>query len=163
MKLKTDLIIRVGAGDLRTASNICAALRQKGHRISGPAIDILFGHGFTVSGQEGDVDLMVVTTSELVGHDGWAKTTEVFAGAVRLGLEKCHPDDGLWLRLQYLDQPPDEWLMIGMEPVDDTDGDLSVFGVGREGDVFRLTANCANPNRRWEGDVRWVFRLPKSS
>lgn len=162
MQLKFDWIIRVG-NCMRTVDDFCAALRQIGCRISGPAQYILDKTCSAVAGQGGNVQLVVRTTSELVDHDGWGKTTEVFAGAARLGLEQCHTDDGLWLRLQYLDQPPSEWLMIGMEPANDSDGDLSVYGVGREGDVLYLTANCANPNRRWEGDVRWVFRLPKSS
>lgn len=163
MGFRADLTIKVGAGDLRTVSDICAALLQKGHRISGSANDILDKPGFTVASQEDDVRLVVKTTSQLIDSEGGGKTTEVFAGAVRLGLEKCHSDDGLWLRLCYLDQPPNDWLLIGMEPSADSDGDSYVFNVGRDGGVLCLTASCANPNRRWRGDDRWVFRLPKSS
>ena len=39
----------------------------------------------------------------------------------------------------------------------DSDGDLNVFNVERDGDDFWLNTNNGHPDNRWNADTRWVF------
>lgn len=152
--------IKVGTG-LKSADDFRTALKAAGCRIGNWANDILGKPAFTVASQAGDIDLVVFTTAQLTGNENGGTTKEVFAGAARLGLDKCLPEDGPQLRLQYLDQPLGEWLRIGMDPITDSDGELLVFHVDHDDDGLWLLTLCAHPGRRWFGGTRWVFRRRK--
>jgi len=101
--------------------------------------------------------------AQLTRKSNGGTTAEVFAGAGRLNLDKCLPDDGPRLRIQYQDQPVGELLLMGMEPIADSDGYLYVFLVGLHGDGNRwLRTRLAHPGRVWGPGFRWLFRLRKS-
>jgi len=159
---KTFKTIKVGTGP-KTADEFRADLKKKGCKISDWADDLFGRPGFTVADREEDIELVVLTTAQLTGNSNGGTTAEVFAGAARLGLEKCAPADGPQLRRQYLDQPLGEWLRMGMEPITDSDGDLNVFHVERVGDGLWLSARYAHPGDRWDGDHLWVFRRPQAA
>ncbi|MSR71254.1 MAG: hypothetical protein EXS50_01080 [Candidatus Taylorbacteria bacterium] len=75
-------------------------------------------------------------------------------------IELCEPEDGPQLRLQYQDQSKDEVLWIAMDRITDSDGNPSVFCVGRYGDGDRwLNAPLASESDRWDLGNRVVFRL----
>ena len=115
--------IKLGTG-LKTANDFRKALKDGGNCIGAWADDILGRPEFekSVSAEETEVDLVVLTTSQITGKNG-GTTAEVFAGAQQLGFAKCSAEVGPQLRLQYKDhQLMDVRLFIGMESIRDSVG-----------------------------------------
>lgn len=108
------------------------------------------------------IDLVRVTVKEL-GFDNWTTTEKLFARAKEMGLELCPPQVGLQLRVEYKDQPMDEWLYIGMEPISDRYGTPSVFRLDRVGGGLWLNRDWAYPDSRWYPEDELMFSLSKSS
>ncbi len=149
--------LKLGTG-LKTADDFRKALKKSGSKIGNWADDLLGRSGFQpASTKEIEVDLYILTTAELTGKPKGGTTAEVFAGAQRLGFEKCPPEVGPQLRLQYQDQPMNEWLLIGMEPITDSNGNLDVFYVVRDGYGQGLYPNYDFADYFWFGSRRWVF------
>ncbi len=150
--------LKLGTG-LKTADDFREAIKKAGGKIGGWANDILGRSAFTAATEETEVDLYLPTTAELTGKPEGGTTAEVFAGAAWLGFKKCPPEVGPQLRIQYPDQPMDDRLLIGMEPIAGSDGDLYVFDVGRHGDDQWLSADCDYAGKVWDGNCRWVLFL----
>jgi len=147
-------------GTHKTAGTLKKALTDKGCRISDWAADIL--KRMTVSPTEVELDLFYVSVAELGFKDG-AKRSDIYERALKFGLELCPNEVGPQLRLQYDDQPRDEWLLIAMEPIRGSCGLLDVFGVGRDGGGLWLNDNTGNPGIFWLASNRWVFVRRKQS
>ena len=95
--------VKLGTGP-KTAKDFRKALKAGGNKI-GDWADYLLGKPEfrnSVSAEEKEVDLVVFTTAQLTGKNN-GTTAEVFAGAERLGLQKCSAEVGPQLRLQYND------------------------------------------------------------
>ncbi|HEY9583978.1 MAG TPA: hypothetical protein VJI33_00105 [Candidatus Paceibacterota bacterium] len=147
--------IKLGTG-LVTADDFRRALKAAGHHIGDWANDILGQCAFTASTKETEVDLVVVSVSEL-GFPNGATRQEIYRKAQKLGLMLCSPEVGPQLRLQYPDQPLNQWLLIGMEPIAGSVGYLRVFSVGRLDDGSWLSSNFGDADNFWDGDSLWVF------
>src|SRR3989344_2723824 len=152
--------LKLGTG-LQTANNFRQDLKKSGNKISDWANDILGRPAFKAASEETEVDLYILTTAELTGEKDGGTTAEVFAGAKRLGFEKGPAEVGPQLRIQYPDQPMNERLLIGMEPITDSDGFLYVFCVERDGYGQWLYTDCGSAGSVWNGNDRWVFILRK--
>lgn len=114
-----------------------------------------------VAAVEGDVDLVRITGAEL-GFTQAATRAEIYERAFSLGLERCPAEVGPRLREEYLDQPNSDWVLIGMEPIAGSDGDLRVFHLGRGGGGQSwLDADWGRPGHRWSPEGSWVFVLPR--
>lgn len=129
-------------------------LIKKDYGISDWAKDILKKTKF--SGEKKSLKLVSFLVGNLGFPDG-ATTTEIFAKAKELGLELAPAEVGPQLRLQYADQPMNEYLYIAMEQITDSDGYPLVFYVGRSADGAWLYAYLAYPDDRWNADSRFVF------
>lgn len=147
---------------LTTADDFRRALKAAGCNISDWSDDLFGRPGFTVNPTDEEVELVELTTAQLTGKAEGGTTAEVFAGAARLNLDRCLPDDGPRLRSQYLNQPLGELILMGMEPITDSDGRLRVFSVARIDDGLWLDTRLANPARVWDPGSRWFFRRRKS-
>ena len=152
--------IKLGTGQ-KDADGFRKALKTAKCGIGDWANDIIGKPAFTVATEEIEVDLVIVTVEELGFKDG-AKRSDIYKRAIELGLQLCPNEVGPQLRLQYMDQPKGQWLLIGMEPITDSDGNLRVFGVERN-DVGKLWlyANYGSPVYVWDGSHRWVFLRPR--
>lgn len=151
--------LKLGTG-LQTADDFRKAIKKSGCKIGDWANDILGKPAFGAADKEMEVDLVDVSVAEL-GFKNGATRKEIYAKAKELGLELCPPEVGPQLRLQYKDQPMNEWLLIGMEPVTDSGGHLVVFNVERrDGDQW-LDTGCDDADDVWDGGSRWVFLLRK--
>lgn len=152
--------IKLGVPGLKTADDFRAALEAAGHKIGNWGSDIMGKKEFTVDDRETEVDLVVVSNADLGRPEGCtrAKTYEL---ATKAGLLKCPAEVGPQLRLQYPDQPKGEWLLIGMDPIPDSNGNLRVFYVGRDGDDLWLISYDGGPDDHWDGDTLWVFVCPR--
>ncbi|MFA5967133.1 MAG: hypothetical protein WC805_01265 [Patescibacteria group bacterium] len=146
----------VELGTQPNADGYRSALKDKGFKIGDWANDIMGKPAFTVSDQPISVDLVLVTVAEL-GFPKGATRAKIYERALELGFQLCPPEVGPALRLQYPDQPNGEWLLIGMEPIADSDGDLHVFNVGRDDDYLWLYSHYDNPYYFWPGSCQWLF------
>ena len=135
-------------------------LKDRGFNIGNWADDILGKPAFTAATEATEIDLVKVTVAEL-GFKKGARRDQIYERAKELGLELCPSEVGPQLRLQYQDQPNNEWLLIGMKPIADSVGDLSVFGVKRSDSGLWLSSLWGRPGGVWNPGSRWVFRLPR--
>ena len=164
-EFKTWKTIKLGTG-FKTADDFHHAVKAAGNKISDWGNDILGQPAFTASTKHTTIDLVVMSNAQLGFEDG-ATVQETYDRAKTLGLKLCPAEVGPQLRMQYADQPMDEWLLIAMEPVAVSYGILSVFYVGRnDGGQWNgqwLNANRGHPDNHWDGDARWVFcRKPRT-
>ena len=151
--------------ELKSAQDFLAALEKEGIYVSDWAKDIMSKPEFAKSLAEADpneeFDLEDRSVEELVGECRNASTTEVFAGAHKLGLEDCPPWIGLKLRLDYKNQPKGEYRFIGMKPLLGSRGVPFVFYVKRHESELWLDTRYAHPDYLWSPDDRWLFRRPR--
>ncbi len=148
--------LKLGTG-LKTADDFRKALKASGFRIGDWANDVLGKPKFAVSGVEREVELVKVTVKELTGKDR-ATRAEIYRVAKEKGLELCPAEVGPQLRLQYQDQPYGEWLVIAMEPITDSVGNLEVFDVRHGAGGRWLGGRFGGPELVWYSVLRFVFR-----
>jgi hypothetical protein len=154
--------IKLGTG-LKTADAFREALKDAHCNIGDWGNDILDKPALTVSIKEKEVELVIVSVAQLGFKDG-AVRANIYRRAQELGLDLCSIEVGPQLRLQYKDQPKGQWLLIGMEPLTDSDGNLSVFYMGRHADGGRwLLGNIGRPCSFWFADFLWVFQCRKQA
>jgi len=150
---------------LKNADDFVRVLKEQGNKISNWARDLISKPEFVESLKGADsgqqYELVILTTTQLTGKEGGGTTAEVFAGAERLGLQKCPAWIGPQLRKDYQDQPQGEVLFMGMEPITVSGGVLRVFDVGYHDSELWLSAHCAAPGCLWAGGYRWVFARRK--
>ena len=113
-----------------------------------------------VSQDEVAIGLVFVMGRQL-GFKRSACRDAIYAHALELGLEKCPAEVGPALREQYPDQPMGEGVVIGMDPIADSGGDLRVFGVEHYDGGLWLYGGRGNPDRVWNPDDLWVFALSR--
>lgn len=144
----------INLGTHASSAELRQALTDGDYRVSNWADDIL---GKTpIAPEPLTLDLVLVTVSDLGFPEG-AKRSDIYEKALTLGLHLCPAEVGPQLRLQYPDQPMDEWMVIAMEPIVVSDGDPGVFRVARDSDGRWLYSNVGDPGRVWGSDRRWVF------
>jgi hypothetical protein len=156
-RFKTFKTIKLGTG-LKTADDFGVAFKDAGCKVSNWVSDILGKSACRAASKETEVDLVVASVEELGLPDGVTRA-EIYERAKELGLELCPAEVGPQLRLQYLDQPVGEWLLIAMKPILASDGDLTVFSVGHGGAGRWLNGHYGGPDCHWDADAegRWVF------
>jgi hypothetical protein len=150
--------IKLGTG-LHCAEDIQYALNRKNVYYDECANKMFFSSSFSVSDEEVDLDLIIVSVSEL-GLEDKSSRNDVIERALSLGLSLCPAEVGPQLRLQYLEQPRGEWLQVAMEPIYDACGLPSVFTIVHEDDECWLEGNTFRSNTYWSGDAQFVFALP---
>ncbi len=147
--------IRLGTG-LKSADDFRNALKRAGMKIGNYADDILGKSAFTASETETEVDLVNISVADL-GFKNSATLRDIYVRAQELGLQLCPAEVGPQLRLQYKDQPDDEWLRIAIEPITDSDGSLHLFRVARHSGGLWLGGGSGDPEDFWDGVNRFVF------
>lgn len=152
---KTWKTIQLGTG-LQTADDFRKEVVKAGMKIGDWANDILGKPAFTATTSETEVELVVASVAELGFKDG-ATRKDIYVRAQEFGLDLCPPEVGPQLRLQYTDQPKGEWLVIAMEPITGSDGNLDLFGVEHDDGERWLSASDGNPGNFWDGGHRFVF------
>jgi hypothetical protein len=123
-------------------------------------IDKLLGRKDTSSPEKETAELIRLTVFDL-GFPGGATTNDIYAKAEELGLELCPAEVGPALRKQDRDQPMNEFLIVGMEPIADSDGGPRVFRLCRVGDGLWLDDGWAGPDLGWNPGYLFVFRPRK--
>ncbi|MDP3991183.1 MAG: hypothetical protein Q8P63_02720 [Candidatus Nealsonbacteria bacterium] len=158
-QLKIWKTIKLGIG-LKTADDFRKAIKGNGFNISEWANDVLGKPAFKVATEEIEVNLVRLTVAEL-GFKKGARRDQIYECAKKLGLELCPSEVGPQLRLQYRDQPNDEWIIVGMEPITDSGGRLYVLRVERFDSGLWLNCSWGYPGSVWNPDSLLVFVLPR--
>ena len=154
--LKVWRTITLGAH--KDADGLRSALKKAGCRTNNWANDIL--GKITLSPEKTEIDLVVLTVAELGFPDG-ARYDALCTSGKELGLHLCPAEVGPKLRLEYADQPKDEWLRIAMEPITDSDGRLRIFHVVHDERARWLDSYYGNPGSVWLSSHRFVFVRPR--
>jgi hypothetical protein len=152
--------IKLGTNGLKTADDFRKSFKDNGFKVSDWANDILGKPAFTVATEETELYLVVVSVAEL-GFKNGATCKNIYARAKERGLDICPNEVGPQLRLQYKDQPKGEWLVVAMEPLRDSAGNLELFGVRRGDNGLWLDSPSGASGAVWRADRRWVFALPR--
>ncbi len=149
-----EILKTIEIGTHKDVKSLRKALEESGARISNWAGDILNKTKLSKSKQS--LDLVVLTVEEL-GFPQGAQLKDIYKAAINQGLGLCPAEVGPQLRLQYTNQPKGEWLLIAMEPINDSDGDLSLFRVERSDGDHWLLASYGYPDGHWDASYRFVF------
>jgi len=151
-------IIKIGTG-LETAEEFRQALDREEIDINEWANYILGKPDFTAVTQKIELNLVKTTAREL-GFKIKVRCNQIFSRAKELGLELCPAEVGPQLRLQYKDQPNNEYpLLIAMKPIAGSDGNLEVFSVVRS--VSGLWLGTIGYGCSLGLDHQWTFVLPR--
>lgn len=110
-------------------------LDAMGCNVGGQASEILARPTFTVGSRKTDVELVVITPARLGFASDTVSLADVYARARQVGFELAAAEAGPQLRIQYLDQPMGEFLIIAMEPIETWSGEPIILNVanGRAG------------------------------
>lgn len=147
--------IELGTG-LKSKDDFEAAITNQGSQTSDWAKDIMSKPEFKISKEEANENLVILSVKTL-GFPNGATVQEIFDQAKKLGLELCPAETGPQLLLQYPEQPMNEWCLIGMNPITDSDGHPKLFRVGRYGDGPWLHAGDGRPDDRCPSGYRFAF------
>lgn len=165
--------IEIGGKDERELE---ALLERSGHKIYTYAKSMMANEDFKRSLREPDpkqpdwkkwklkspeeVKLIRLRVEDL-GFPGGATTDQIFAKAQELGLELCPPEVGPQFRLQYVNQPMNEYVYVGMKQISVSDGYPRVFRVARGDGGSWLSSDWGKPGSKWYAGSEFVFRLRK--
>jgi hypothetical protein len=104
-------------------------------------------------------DLVKVSGSDL-GFDKSVSKKTIYTRAQQFGLMPCHRRVGVVLRSEYGDQPLNEWLLMGMVPVADSELNPQIFTLGNVESGLWLSAVSGLPDFHWAPSYVWVFIQP---
>ncbi|MBU1104648.1 hypothetical protein KJ664_01970 [Patescibacteria group bacterium] len=151
---KPRIFKTIEIGTHSEAETLRHAVESFGARVSTWAGDIL---AETPLGQSKQLLNLVTATVAELGYPNGTQLRNVFKAGLARGWELCPAEVGPQLRLQYPDQPDNEWLVIAMEPLRDSDGVPSLFDVYCHGGTRWLSANYGKPDDFWHASDRFVF------
>jgi hypothetical protein len=140
--------------NIKSSKEAEKALSAKGIKIYDRAKEILQKTPFSKELIKYD---LVSFSVESLGFPKGATTAEIYQKAQELGLELCPAEVGPLLRLNYLDQPNNDYLAVAMKAIETSDGDPLVFIVDRHGSELWLFTSWVRPDFRWVGGFRFVF------
>lgn len=135
-------------------------LEKKGFKVSEWANDILEKIEFSKTKEK--FDLVILSVSDL-GFTGWTSYKNIITKAKEMGYELCPSETGALLRMDYTDQPANEWLYVAMEPISVAHDYPFVFYMARSDDGSWLRALRAEDDDGWYSHGRFVFVSRKSA
>ncbi len=107
----------VTLGLFQTTNEYTEAIKNNGFELSGSTEDMLIN--VQLSPVKKEFKLAECNLNDLGIYSEKATWPEVLSAAQKKGYIICPSEVGLALRLEYKDQPDDDWLNIGMELVND--------------------------------------------
>jgi len=112
---------------------LLAALSAIGCGVGNSAAEALARPAFTLSGTRTTVTLLTVTAADLGFRGETLPLRQIYKLAQQLGFGLAPPEIAPQLRLQYLDQPVGEFLVIGMNPIQTWTGEDVILTVANGG------------------------------
>lgn len=154
--------ITIGFGP-RTGQNFCQLLDDNGFKISRRARSMLERHKFIIAGEKTEINLVKFVMGDITSGEDTPRD-EIRAIVREYGLIPLSAsllEVAPHLRLQYLDQPENEQLLIDMESICDSDGFLNMFGVKRTNSEQWLYADYGNPEIIYSSSTELIFVRPR--
>ncbi|MGY4293099.1 hypothetical protein ACVWXN_001194 [Bradyrhizobium sp. i1.4.4] len=133
------------------------ALDKKGCGVGGLAAEILARPAFVVDSTKTDVELVAVSAGQLGFKTDAVTLAAIYGRAQQFGFELAVAEVGPQLRLQYLDQPMGEFLIIGMEPIKTWSGEPVILNVANGGAGLILIGQDGRPDAEISAISRIVF------
>ncbi|MEH2492255.1 hypothetical protein [Bradyrhizobium sp. AZCC 2230] len=137
-----------------------SALDAAGCNIGGLASEVLARPAFTVSSSRTNVELVAVSAVELGFETDTVTLAAVYTRARQLGFELAPAEVGPQLRLQYLDQPMGEFLVVAMEPIRTWSHAPIVLNVANGGAGLILIGQDGRDDAEIPVTSRFVFARP---
>jgi len=154
-------------GTHKTVKDLCEVIKDSGCEIAD------YGHllgepTFDVSQTEEEIDLVLVVCSDLTSGQYFGDLCDA-AKSNRLKL--CPPEVALQLRIQYLDQPHDQYdfLRVASEPIENSWGFSSMMNVFNDAtdEKTKLLVLLSEKDFDLASEIDpnsvWVFILPRES
>lgn len=150
--------LTIGTGE--DANALKAGLVRAKFYVGDWARKLLDTLAFPTHAEKTEVGLMIRSVADLGFHDG-AAYKDICAKAQEMGLGLCPIEVVLQLRLQYLNQPKDEWFIVATEPVKSSRYP-SLFYVGHGNDGLGLSADYGYPDTFFNRGHRFAFMAPQA-
>jgi hypothetical protein len=112
---------------------------------------------FTLSATKTNVELFAVSAAELGFQTDTASLTDIYARAKQLGFGLAAAEIGPQLRLQYIDQPIGEFLVIGMEPIRTWKGAPAILNIANGGAGLVLIGQDGSADAQVSLASRFLF------
>lgn len=141
-------------GTNRSQEEVVARLCARDHRLTNWTMGLV--RKMPLARALARLDLAKVTGADL-GFNFGVTIEEIFTRAHERGFGLCPAEVGPALREQYSDQPMDEHLRIGMEPIDVFGDNPRVFSVSHDGGGCWLGTDLARPACFWDSKHSWIF------
>jgi hypothetical protein len=150
---------RITLGTYKGVNALRKALDAGRVRIGDSADEALGRPAFQFSQTRTDVDLVVLSVSEL-GFKDATPLADIYRRAAELGLELCPPEVAPLLRLAYVNQPVGEFLNIAMRPIATYGGERIALSVANAGTGPLLLGGDGRPDFVLNWRARLVFVRP---
>lgn len=144
-------------GTFANALALANALDSLGCSVGNSAGEILARPDFSVSAAKTSVDLFAVSAAELGFQTDVASLGEIYARAQGLGFELAAAEVAPQLRLQYLDQPIGEFLIVGMAPIRTWQGKPVILNVANGGAGLILIGQDGGADAQISVRSRFLF------
>jgi len=119
--------------------------------------EILARPAFTLSGTKTFIELFAVSAAELGFETATTSLGQIYTRARQLGFELAAAEIAPQLRLQYLDQPIGEFLIIGMEPINTWQGEPVILTVANGGAGLILIGQGGRLDAQMSITSRFLF------
>jgi hypothetical protein len=151
---------RIAVGTFRDLAALRGAMSALGCGVGNSADEIIGRPTFTLSGKKTEVELVAVSPAELGFTGETATLRNVYARAQLLGLLLAPAEVAPQLRLQYLDQPIGEFLIMAMEPIRTWAGEPVILTVANGGAGLILIGQDGQEGLDLPVGSRFVFVRP---
>lgn len=151
---------RITLGNYSDSLTLRNAMDAIGCHVGGLAAEILARPAFIVSSTKKEVELVTVSAAALGFETDTVTLAAIYERAKRLGLGIAAAEVGPQLRLQYLDQPLGEFLVIGMDPIKTWSGEDAILNVANGGAGLILIGQDGRAGAAISMTSRFVFERP---
>ncbi|UWU75401.1 hypothetical protein N2603_36015 [Bradyrhizobium huanghuaihaiense] len=151
---------RITVGTFADLAALRRAMSALGCGVGSSADEIVGRPSFILSEKKTEVELVVVSPAEL-GFEGKTATLgNIYARAQLLGLQLAPAKVAPQLRLQYLDQPIGEFLIMAMEPIRTWAGEPIILTVANGGASLILIVQDGSDDLEVPVMSHFVFSRP---
>ncbi|QAU49694.1 hypothetical protein [Bradyrhizobium guangzhouense] len=147
-------------GTFPDAFALSGALSAIGCGIGDTAAAALATPAFTVSDTRRVMELVTVSAADMGFKNETVSLRQIHDFAQQLGFGLAPPEIALQLRLQYLDQPVGEFLIVGMKPIRTWTGEEIVLTVANGGAGLILIGQDGRYDAEIPVTSRFVFVRP---
>jgi len=160
VELPTFLAGRIGI--YKTLEAVQAAFTEKGCQIGTYAGQMMSDPSFVLSQEEQDIEWVAASGRQLGFNKSYTRVALIERAEKDFNLDRCQPEDGVYIRLGYLKQPKGEWRPLAMDPITASDDNLRIFRVGHDDGGLCLFTSYVRAGLQWYPAYVWLFRRRKS-